>query len=56
MKKLTDENKIHFAAAVVYARKIVVHPKIISFTKVHRGQMAKLDYGYLIIEEKWFLK
>jgi hypothetical protein len=52
-----DETKaIYFHTAVVYARKIVMGNKLISAWGVHRGQMAKLDTGYLIIEEKWFPK
>jgi hypothetical protein len=47
---------INFHTAVVYARKIDVSNKLIRVWGVHRGQMAKLDTGYLVIEEKWFPK
>jgi hypothetical protein len=54
---LVDETKaIHFHAAVVYARKIDVNNKLVRVWGVHRGQMAKLDDGYIVIEEEWFPK
>ncbi len=46
-------SKLNFAAATVHARKIHVQPKPIGFTSCHRGQCAKCDYGYIIIEKKW---
>ena len=51
-----DAEEQWFGTALVYARKIKLHPKLISFTNVHRGSMAKLDYGFFIIEEAWFPK
>jgi hypothetical protein len=54
---LVDETKtFHFHAAVAYARKIDVSNKLVRIWGVHRGQMAKLDDGFLIIEEEWFPK
>ena len=41
---------------MVYARKIDIKPKIVNAFNVHRGSMASLDTGFLIIEEEWFPK
>ena len=46
--------KVYFEAAFVFARKIVVRKNVIKLTGKHRGKMARLDKGWLIIEEKWF--
>jgi len=49
-----SSDEIRFRAATVYAKKIVISPKLVAFTSAHRGQMAKLDEGILIIEQEWF--
>jgi hypothetical protein len=46
--------KHEFARAIVYARKIDVKKVPVSGSSSHRQQYAKLDYGYFIIEEKWY--
>jgi hypothetical protein len=46
---------ISFTAATVYARKIVLAPKLVRLTEGHKGQVAKLDLGYLIVEKEWYL-
>ena len=51
-----ETKAIHFHTAVVYARKIDLSNKLVRVWGVHRGQMAKLDDGFLIIEEEWFPK
>jgi hypothetical protein len=45
--------KVNFEAAVVFARKIVVAKKPIMLSS-HRGMKANVDYGWLIIEERWY--
>jgi hypothetical protein len=52
----TQSEEIHFAAATVYARKIVENPKKLVSYGTHRLRMAKLDTGYLIVERRWFPK
>lgn len=51
-----NNDHIPFSAALVYARKIDVSPKVVTAFNVHRGRMAKLDTGFLIIEQQWFPK
>ena len=46
--------KVNFDAAVVFARKIDVSRKPIALTGSHRGVRAKVDMGWLIIEQRWF--
>ena len=53
---MSNSEQIWFSSATVYARKIDVYHKLVAFTGVHRGQMAKLETGYLIIEKQWFPK
>ncbi len=47
-------SKISFAAAIVYAEKINLKPRKIQISKSHRGYMATLDNGFMIIEKKWY--
>lgn len=54
MSQPTQSDQIWFSSGTIYARKIDVNTKLISFTGVHRGKMAKVDTGYLIIEKQWF--
>jgi hypothetical protein len=44
----------YFETATVYAGKINIMPRLVRLTGGHRGQMAKLDLGYLIVEKKWY--
>lgn len=47
-------SKIYFAAAVAFAERIDVKKKKIQISGAHRGYMATLDNGHIIIEEKWY--
>jgi len=47
-------SKIFFAAATAFAEHIIKKDKKIPITKTHRGYMATLDNGYLIIDKKWY--
>lgn len=51
---MNDSNIIYFASATAYARKISILPRLVRLTGGHRGQMAKLELGYLIIEKRWY--
>ncbi len=51
---MNNTDIIHFTAATAYARKINVSPQLVRLTGGHRGQTAKLDLGYLIIEKRWY--
>ncbi|MHB2036160.1 MAG: hypothetical protein ACYCPW_05390 [Nitrososphaerales archaeon] len=46
---------VSFTTATVYARKIALSPKLVRLTGGHKGQMAKLDLGYLVVEKEWYL-
>jgi len=46
--------KVNFAAAVVFARKIVVSKKPVMLSGAHRGMKANLKNGWFIIEQKWY--
>ncbi|MBI2183583.1 MAG: hypothetical protein HYU39_01340 [Thaumarchaeota archaeon] len=45
---------IRFTSAVAYARKIEVAPRLVTLTGGHRGRMAKMELGYVIVEKKWY--
>jgi len=45
---------VHFETATAYARKIDVPPKLVRLTGGHRGRMARLRFGYLVIDKKWY--
>lgn len=53
---MSNNDKIHFRAATAIARKIQLYDQLVKSSGAHRGQMAKLDNGYLIIEKAWFSK
>lgn len=48
-----EERTIPFITAVVYARKIQLLDRLVRLTGGHRGQVAKLDLGYIVIEKEW---
>jgi hypothetical protein len=48
--------RVLFLAATAYARKIDVKPKIVTLTSSHRGRMATIDSGWIIIDQEWFAK
>jgi hypothetical protein len=48
--------KVLFSAATAFARKIDKKDKIIVLTSRDRGQMAKLDSGWIVIDQEWFAK
>ena len=45
---------VYFAVATAFAKKIFVKPKLIQLTKAHRGTVATLDNGWLLIDKKWY--
>ena len=47
-------SKVYFASATAFAERINVKKKRIQITKTHRGYMATLDNGLIIIEKKWY--
>jgi hypothetical protein len=49
-------NVIDFIAATVYGRKIDLLPKLVMLTGGHKGQSAKVDLGYILIEKEWHPK
>ena len=48
--------KVHFVAAAVYARDINKKDRLVTFSSSHRCQYAKVDDGYLLIEQEWHVK
>jgi hypothetical protein len=48
-----ENTKVLFQKATVFARKIDKDNKPISFTGSHRGQRAKCEAGFLLIEKQW---
>jgi len=54
--KMSDNEPIKFQAAIVYARKITPGRGLVRAWSVHRAQWAKLDTGFLVIEQEWFPK
>jgi len=46
--------KVNFAAAMIFARKIIVSKKPIMLTSSHKGMKANVELGWLIIEQKWY--
>ncbi|MFB0514101.1 MAG: hypothetical protein ACETVQ_00840 [Candidatus Bathyarchaeia archaeon] len=48
------DSKVYFAAATAFAERINVKKKRIQLTKAHRGYMATLDNGYILIDRKWY--
>jgi hypothetical protein len=48
--------KVLFLSASAFARKIDVKKKTVAFSSSHRGQVATLDDGWLIIDRAWYPK
>jgi hypothetical protein len=48
--------RVLFLAATAFARNIEKKDKVIVLTGSHRGQLAKMDKGWIIIEQEWFAK
>lgn len=48
--------KVVFSAATAFARKIKVKDKLVVLTGCDRGQVAKIDSGWIIIDQAWFAK
>jgi len=48
--------KVLFSAATAYARKIDVKDRLIVLTGRDRGQLAKIDSGWIVIDQEWFAK
>jgi hypothetical protein len=49
--------RVLFLAATAFARKIDVKKnRFVILTGSHRGQLAKIDNGWIIIEQEWFAK
>jgi len=47
---------INFVAATAFARKIEPCHRKNAFSSAHRGNMAKMEKGYLIIDQAWYVK
>jgi len=47
-------SRVYFAAATVYAERIKLKDKKVQISGAHRGYMAVLDNGFLIIDQKWY--
>ena len=47
-------SKVYFASATAFAERIGVKKKKIQLTKAHRGCMATLDNGFILIDRKWY--
>jgi hypothetical protein len=48
--------KVHFVAAIIYARSIEKKDKPVKGSSSHRTQMAKAEKGYLLIDQEWYVK
>lgn len=48
--------RVLFLAATAFARKIDRKDKLVALTGCDRGQVAKMDSGWIIIEQAWFAK
>jgi len=48
--------RVLFSAATAFARKIDVKPRLVVLTSSDRGQLAKIDSGWIIIDQEWFAK
>jgi hypothetical protein len=48
--------RVLFAASTAFARKIDVQDKLVTLTGGHRGRLAKIDSGWIIIDQAWFAK
>lgn len=47
-------SKVYFAAATAFAERIKQKKKKVQISRAHRGYMATLDNGFLIIDQKWY--
>jgi hypothetical protein len=47
-------SRVFFAAATAYAERINRKDKRVQISGAHRGFMATLDNGFLIIDQKWY--
>lgn len=47
-------SKVYFAAATVYAERINRKKKKVQISGAHRGYMAVLDNGHMLIDQKWY--
>ena len=48
--------KVLFSAATAFARKIDVKNRLVVLTGADRGQLAKIDSGWIIIDQEWFAR
>lgn len=48
--------KVLFLAASAFARNIDVKKRLVAFSSSHRGQVATLDDGWIIIDQAWYAK
>lgn len=48
--------RVLFSAATAFARKIDVKDRLVVLTGCDRGQIAKIDSGWIIIDQAWFAK
>lgn len=47
-------SKVHFAAATAFAERIELKKRKLQISKAHRGYMATLDNGWILIDQKWY--
>ena len=51
-----ERSKILFLAATAFARKIDVKKNLVALSSSHRGQVATMDNGWIIIDQAWYPK
>lgn len=47
---------VNFVGATAYARKIDKKSYTVKLTGGHRGQVAKMSKGYIVIEREWTIR
>lgn len=47
-------SKVFFAAATAFAERIKPKKRKVQISAAHRGYVATLDNGFIIIEQKWY--
>ena len=47
---------VYFTKATAFARDIDLKPKLVKLSGSHRGKMADLEDGYIIIRKSWYIK
>lgn len=47
---------VYFEAATIFARKIRLCKELVRLSHAHKGQMAKAEIGYLIVDREWYPK